>query len=95
MSNRKERGEEIRGAIEVFTKALVNQPSEVRVTMQEGESIAFKVQVAPEDIGRFLGKRGVHAEAIRRLLHGISGNYRCRHLLEVVEEPRKGQPQPP
>ena len=33
-----------------------------------------------------IGKKGVHADAIRRIVHAIGGKKKKRYILEIVEE---------
>lgn len=46
---------------------LVTKPEEVAVTESEGEegTIRIRITVAPEDVGRVIGKRGATINAIR------------------------------
>jgi hypothetical protein len=39
------------------------------------------------DPGKVIGKRGVNADAMRRILHAIGGKVRRRYVLEVVQLP--------
>jgi len=55
--------------IEYIAKSLVDDPSQVQVTEIEGSnSIIFELRVAPEDMGRVIGKGGRVANAMRTLL---------------------------
>ncbi len=78
---------EVRELIEEIVKALVDNPDEVRCTEVEGtHSCVLELHVAREDVGKVIGKKGVHADAIRRLVHAIGGKKKKRYVLEIIEE---------
>lgn len=59
--------------VETIAKALVDHPDEVEVTeTQEGRSIHIKLKVAPEDMGKVIGKQGRIAKAIRAVVKAVS-----------------------
>ena len=37
-------------------------------------------------IGKVIGKRGVHADAIRRIVNAIGGKKKTRYVLEIIED---------
>lgn len=52
--------------VEVIASALVDNPSEVVVTETETEEgIVLSLTVAPDDMGKVIGKQGRIAKAIR------------------------------
>ena len=78
---------EVRELVEAIVKAIVDQPDAVEVTEIEGShACIIELKVAPEDVGKVIGKKGVHADAIRRIVHAIGGKKRRRYVLEVIEE---------
>jgi predicted RNA-binding protein YlqC (UPF0109 family) len=77
---------EIKALVEAIVRALVDHPDAVRVTEIEGaQSCVLELAVAPEDIGKVIGKKGVHADAIRRIVHAVGGKNRKRYVLEILE----------
>ncbi len=55
--------------VTMMVKGLVDQPDEVVVNKVEGErSIIFEVRVAPDDLGKVIGKNGRIANALRTLI---------------------------
>ena len=51
--------------VEVIAKALVENPDQVVVTEKEdSRSIVIELKVAPQDMGKVLGKQGRIAKAI-------------------------------
>lgn len=52
--------------ITLIAKSLVKQPEAVSVTMTvKGDVEVYEVHVAPEDMGKVIGKQGRIAKAIR------------------------------
>ena len=52
-----------------MAKALVNNPDEVVVKKTErGNTILFELSVAPDDMGKIIGKNGKRAQAIRSIM---------------------------
>ncbi|MDY6084921.1 MAG: KH domain-containing protein [Dialister sp.] len=55
--------------VETITKALVKNPDNVTVTVvQKGSLEIYQVHVAPEDMGKVIGKKGRIANAIRAVV---------------------------
>ncbi len=55
--------------VAMIVKALVDDPEQVSVNAVEGErSIIFEVRVAPDDLGKVIGKGGRIANALRTLV---------------------------
>ena len=52
--------------VEHLAKSLVDQPEAVKVTqVEDGKEITIHLTVAPEDMGKVIGKQGRIARAIR------------------------------
>jgi predicted RNA-binding protein YlqC (UPF0109 family) len=72
--------------VEQIAKALVDRPEEVQVTEVSGEHVSvLELRVAKEDVGKVVGKRGAHAQAIRTLLIAASGKYHKKYTLEIID----------
>jgi predicted RNA-binding protein YlqC (UPF0109 family) len=71
--------------IEYMAKSLVNKPDAVAVREIEGaNATVFELSVAPEDMGRIIGKQGRVANAMRTLLH-VAAVKDGKHVsLEIV-----------
>ena len=55
--------------VEVLAQALVDQPESVQVTRRDEEDAVFiELRVAPEDMGKVIGKQGRIAKAIRTVV---------------------------
>ena len=73
--------------VETIVKALVDKPDEVEVVEVEGQhSCVIELKVAREDIGKVIGKRGVHAQAIRTIITAAGGKRKKRYVLEILED---------
>jgi predicted RNA-binding protein YlqC (UPF0109 family) len=72
--------------IEHIAKAVVNKPEEVVVREIRGpHSSVIQLEVAREDIGKVIGKRGRTAEAMRTILSASSTKIKKRCVLELME----------
>ncbi len=59
----------MRELVEILAKALVDNPDQVNVTQTEGErTVDISLRVAPEDMGKVIGKQGKIAKAIRTVV---------------------------
>lgn len=73
--------------VELIARKLVDQPEKVNVNEVTGEySCVIELKVAKEDIGKVIGKKGAHAQAIRTLLMAASGKDGRRYILEILDE---------
>ncbi len=78
---------DVRALVEAIVKALVDNPDQVVVTELEGvHSCVIELSVAPSDVGKIIGKKGIHADAIRRIVHAVGGKNKKRYVLEILEE---------
>ena len=78
---------DVRTLVEAIVKALVDSPDQVLVTELEGtHSCVLELSVAPTDVGKVIGKKGIHADAIRRIVHAVGGKNKKRYVLEILEE---------
>lgn len=72
--------------VEILARALVDRPDEVRVTEIEGENggVILELRVAPEDMGKVIGKQGRTARAIRTLVKASATRQHKRVTVEIV-----------
>lgn len=79
-------GESLREVVETIAKALVDNPDEVTVREIEGEATTvLELKVAPQDLGKVIGKQGRTARAIRTLLRAAGMKLKKRFVLEILE----------
>jgi predicted RNA-binding protein YlqC (UPF0109 family) len=71
--------------IEYLVKALVDEPGEVSITEVPGdESTTFEVHVAPNDLGKVIGKQGRIANALRTVAKAVAMKEKRKVYLEIV-----------
>ncbi len=71
--------------VEYIAKALADKPNQVQVSEIEGEAaLILELRVAPEDMGRIIGKDGRTANAIRTLVRVLAAKQGKRVTLEIV-----------
>ena len=76
----------LRQLIQYIAEALVDYPDQVDVKAVESEtSIILELKVAPEDIGKVIGKGGQTAKAMRKVLSAAATKLRKKSLLQIIE----------
>ena len=76
----------LKEVVETVARALVDNPDEVTVTEIDGDSATvLELRVAPQDLGKVIGKQGRTARAIRTLLRAAGMKSRKRFVLEILE----------
>lgn len=64
---------------------LVDKPEEVKVEVKEGESSTIiELTVAPDDMGKVIGKQGRIAKAIRTVVKAASVKENKKYVVEIV-----------
>jgi predicted RNA-binding protein YlqC (UPF0109 family) len=81
-----EPGGDARALIEQIAKALVDAPDSVSVNQveEDGETV-LELDVAPEDMGRVIGRQGRTVRAMRTLVSASGIRLRKRFALEILE----------
>ncbi len=70
--------------VEYVAKSLVDDPSQVSVSeIESGNTVTLELQVAPEDMGRVIGRNGRVANAMRTLLRVQAAKHNKRVNLEI------------
>ena len=70
--------------IEYVAKSLVDDPTEVRVTERTSPGeVQLELEVAPEDMGRVIGRAGSVASAMRMLLRVAAVKHGVRATLDI------------
>ena len=79
-------GIDYRALVEFVAKSLAEKPEDVSVEAFErgGGTLAIKVKLADEDIGRFIGKAGRNIEALRTLVRVASSRDRKRVFVDLA-----------
>ncbi len=72
--------------LEYVAQALVDEPDAVEVTEVAGErSMILQLRVAPDDMGKVIGKRGRTVKALRSLVRAAGSRQGVTTLVEIVE----------
>ncbi len=73
--------------VKYIAQSLVDEPNEVRVKQTEGEkSIVIELSVAPNDMGKVIGKQGRIAKAIRAVVKASSTRAKKKYVVEIIEQ---------
>jgi predicted RNA-binding protein YlqC (UPF0109 family) len=76
----------VKEVLEYIARALVDEPDSVEVTEVESErAIVLQLRVAPDDMGKVIGKRGRMAKALRSLVRAAGTKRGVNTLVEIVE----------
>ena len=71
--------------VEYIVKSIVAEPDKVSITEEDSDvGLLIKLEVAPEDKGRVIGKQGRVAEAMRTLLRVKAAKDDIRVRLEIL-----------
>ena len=72
--------------VEYIAKSIASKPDEVTVTEEtnDEEVTLIKLEVAPEDKGKFIGRQGRVAQSIRLLLRVSAVKNGTKAILEIV-----------
>jgi predicted RNA-binding protein YlqC (UPF0109 family) len=74
----------LRELIEYLARRLVDEPDAVRVEEEEtAEGLVLRLHVAPDDVGKVIGRQGRIARALRTVARAGSVHERRRVLLEI------------
>jgi predicted RNA-binding protein YlqC (UPF0109 family) len=79
-------GTAMKELVTFIARALVDDPSSVAVTETAGEnSRVLELKVAPEDLGKVIGKQGRTARSLRAIVAAAGMKRRTRVTLEILE----------
>ncbi|MDD4658407.1 MAG: KH domain-containing protein [Eubacteriales bacterium] len=71
--------------LELMAKSLVNNPDAVKVTKKITSSdLTLELSVAPEDMGKVIGKRGKIAKALRLIVSAAALDTDKRVNVDIV-----------
>lgn len=72
--------------VEIIAKSLVDNPEEVHVNEIQGEQgLILELRVAPEDMGKVIGKQGRVAKAIRTVVKAAALNEDRKAVVEIID----------
>ena len=71
--------------VEYMAKSLVDNPDKVSINEVDGEqSLILELKVAPEDMGKIIGKQGRIAKAIRTVVKAAAVKQHKRVIVEII-----------
>ena len=77
----------MRNAVELIVKSLVGAPDLVEVYENgDGKNIRIEVRVAPDDMGRLIGRDGRTIKAVRSILFFAGQKHGKRFHLDLIED---------
>lgn len=72
--------------VEVIAKALVDLPEEVVVTeREEDRAIIIELKVAPDDMGKVIGKQGRIAKSIRSVVKAAASKEDKKVIVDILQ----------
>lgn len=72
--------------VEAIAKSLVDHPEDVSVRQVEGRTVSvIELRVAPEDMGKVIGKQGRIARAIRVVVKAAATKANTKVAVEIVQ----------
>jgi len=76
----------VKELVELIAKALVDNPEKVQVSLMDGaQSAIIELKVAPEEMGKVIGKEGRTVQALRVILGAAGMKLKKRTTLEILE----------
>ena len=71
--------------VEYIARSIASQPDEVNVTEEDQDGhIILRLEVAPDDKGKIIGRQGRVAQSIRVLLRVAAVKQGIRATLEII-----------
>lgn len=72
--------------VEYVVKELVDNPNQVKVNRSEDDrGVLLELTVAPEDLGRVIGRHGATAQSLRNILRALGVKNGARYNLKIVD----------
>ncbi|MEK7298283.1 MAG: KH domain-containing protein [Candidatus Margulisiibacteriota bacterium] len=73
--------------VEWIVRALVDHPEHVNVAETTGENIIIlEISVAPDDVGKVIGKEGRIANAIRTVVKAAAAKHDKKVTVEILTQ---------
>jgi predicted RNA-binding protein YlqC (UPF0109 family) len=69
-----------------LARRLVDEPAAVRVeAVEDGDELLLRLHVAPDDVGKVIGRQGRIVRALRTVVRASAGRGERRVQLEIVD----------
>ena len=67
-----------------ITAAIVDKPDEIRITEEDdGDNVTLTLSVAPEDMGKVIGRHGRIAKAIRLIMKAAANSVDKKTTIDI------------
>jgi len=80
-----EQSADVRALVEQIAKMLVDAPDQVSGNQIDGEPTVLELTVAPNDVGKVIGRSGRVARALRALVSATGIRAHKRYAVEILE----------
>lgn len=78
--------------VEFVVGKLVDHPDQVSVKRTEDDrGVLLELSVAPDDLGRIIGRRGATAQSLRNILRALGAKNDARYNLKIVDTDNQGE----
>ncbi len=78
--------------VEFVVGKLVDHPDQVSVKRTEDDrGVLLELSVAPDDLGRVIGRRGATAQSLRNILRALGAKNDARYNLKIVDTDNQGE----
>jgi predicted RNA-binding protein YlqC (UPF0109 family) len=75
-----------RAVLEYLARSIVDEPDAVTIDVEEGRgSVTLRLHVAPDDMGKVIGKRGRVAQAIRTVVRAAGARDEVNVNVDIVD----------
>lgn len=72
--------------VEFIAKSLIDNPDMVEVNeVEDSQSLIIELKVAPDDMGKVIGKQGRIAKAIRTVVKAAATKDNKRVIVEIIQ----------
>ena len=76
----------MRELVDFLAKSLVDSPDAVGIHQYDREgTTVLELEVAPDDLGKVIGRQGRTARAIRTVLAAAGQKTRRRYILDILD----------
>jgi predicted RNA-binding protein YlqC (UPF0109 family) len=76
----------VKELLQFVTGFLVEDPSQVRIETLEGQrAVILQVYVAPDDMGKVIGRNGRVAKALRELIRAAAMREGKSAIVEIIQ----------
>lgn len=72
--------------VKAIAQALVDHPDQVEVhEIESAQSVVVELKVAPDDMGKVIGKQGRIAKALRTVVKAAATKENKRVVVEIIQ----------